>query len=175
MNLNKVILVGRVTANPELRRTPGGSSVSTFSVATNRVWTDKVKGKQEETEFHTIVAWGRTAEIASQYLQKGAMVMIEGRLRTRSWQDKQSVTHKATEIICETLQLGPRAANSGPNQSGPSGTGGVNGGSWSSRPASAQAPAGKQSDAEAPQSAAEEIPIINLDDEPMQMSDDIPF
>src|SRR5512141_2709221 len=100
MNLNKVLILGRVTADPQLRTTTSGTSVASFSVATNRVWKGK-DGKQEETEFHNIVAWGRTAEIASQFLKKGAMVYVEGRLQTRSWQDKQGQNRKTTEIICE--------------------------------------------------------------------------
>jgi single-strand DNA-binding protein len=164
MNLNKAIIVGRVTANPELRHTAGGASVTTFSVATNRVWTDKVKGKQEEVEFHNVVAWGRSAEIASQFLQKGAMVMVEGRLKTRSWQDKQGATHRATEIICESMQLGPKAA----------GSGGA-GGTWTSRGGGGKAAEDQSSPADAPQAAAEDIPVINLDEEPAQPTDDIPF
>jgi len=159
MNLNKVMIVGRVTANPELRRTPGGASVTSFGVATNRVWTDKVKGKQEETEFHNVVAWGRSAEIASQFLVKGATVLIEGRLRTRSWQDKQGASHKATEIICESLQLGPKPAGGGSNGAS---------GSWSSNRKPQEA-----ASKDAP--AMEEIPVINLDEEPGQGGEEIPF
>ncbi len=108
MNLNKVIIVGRVTADPELRSTPAGQSVSSFSVATNRVWTDKNGEKKEETEFHNIVAWARTAEIANQFLKRGGLVLIEGRLQTRSWEDKQAGQKRyRTEIIAERLQLGP--------------------------------------------------------------------
>lgn len=113
MNLNKAIIIGRVTANPELRKTGQGNSVTTFGVATNRVWNDASGAKKEETEFHNVVAWGRTAEIASQFLMKGSLVLIEGRLQTRSWQDKQGANHKTTEIICERLQLGPRPMGSG--------------------------------------------------------------
>lgn len=113
MNLNKVFILGRVTANPELRKTPGGQSVTSFSIATNRVWTDKGGAKQEETEFHNVVVWGRQAEIATQFLTKGSLVLIEGRLKTRSWQDKQGATRKATEIISERMQLGPRPQGSG--------------------------------------------------------------
>lgn len=162
MNLNKAIIVGRVTANPELRRTAGGTSVTAFSVATNRVWTDKVKGKQEETEFHNVVAWGRQAEIASQFLTKGAMVMVEGRLKTRSWQDKQGATHRATEIICETLQLGPKPQGGSQN--------------WGAgRSAPPEARNGNGNEKKDDQPAAEEIPVINLDDEPAQGLDEIPF
>lgn len=113
MNVNKVIIVGRVTADPQLRSTPSGQSVSGFGVATNRVWTDKSGAKQNETEFHNVVVWGRTAEIAAQYLKKGSLVFIEGRLRTRSWQDKQGQPRKTTEIVTERLQLGPRVQGAG--------------------------------------------------------------
>jgi single-strand DNA-binding protein len=115
MNLNKVFVIGRVTATPELRSTPGGQPVSSFSVATNRTWIDKTGTKQEEVEFHNIVVWGKQAQVAAQYLVKGALVYIEGRLRTRSWQDKQSGgQRRTTEIICERIQLGPRAAGTQP-------------------------------------------------------------
>lgn len=156
MNLNKVIIVGRLTADPQLRQTPSGLSVGSFGVATSRVWKDKSGAKQEETEFHNIVVWGRQAEIASQFLSKGGLVMIEGRLRTRSWQDKQGGQRKSTEIICERLQLGPRP-------------GGVAGG------------AGKASQGEKldDSSAApkEEIPTINFEEEGAAeiKPEDLPF
>ena len=109
MNLNKVILVGNLTSDPELRSTPSGQTVCNFRMATNRVWTDKASGqKQQETEYHTIVAWGRLAEIASQFLTKGSLAMIEGRLRTRSWQDSVGNKRFRTEVVAQTLQLGPR-------------------------------------------------------------------
>ena len=103
MDLNKVILVGRVTADPQVRTTPGGQSVVTIGVATNRVWTDKAGAKQEETEFTNVVIWGRQAEIAGQYLTKGAMVLVEGRLQTRSWTDKQGQQRKTTEVMCDRM------------------------------------------------------------------------
>jgi len=108
MNYNKAIIVGRVTADPQVRSTPAGQSVTTIGVATNRTWTDKTGQKQEQTEFHNVVIWGRQAEVAGQYLTKGATVLIEGRLQTRSWTDKQGVVRKSTEIMCEQLQLGQR-------------------------------------------------------------------
>ena len=109
MNLNKVILVGNLTSDPELRSTPSGQTVCNFRMATNRVWTDRASGqKQQETEYHTIVAWGRLAEIASQFLTKGSLTMIEGRLRTRSWQDSAGNKRFRTEVVAQTLQLGPR-------------------------------------------------------------------
>src|ERR1700735_79516 len=118
MDLNKVMLVGRVTADPQVRTTPGGQSVATIGVATNRVWNDKNNQRKEETESHNVVLWGRQAEIAGQYLKKGAMVLIEGRLRTRSWTDKQNQPRKTTEIVAERLQLGPRPQGGGQGQGG---------------------------------------------------------
>src|SRR3989344_4951640 len=123
MNLNKVLIVGRVTADPQVRQTTSGASVSSFSVATNRVWTDKAGAKQEETEFHNVVTWGRQAEIAGQFLTKGSLVLIEGRLQTRSWQDKQGGQRKTTEIICDRLQLGPRPHSTGSTSSPQAGSG----------------------------------------------------
>lgn len=109
MNLNKVFLIGRLTNDPQLRSTPSGQSVASFSIATNRNWTDKQGAKQVDVQFHNIVAWGRQAEIVSQYMKKGGLIMIEGRLQTRNWKDKQEQTRSTTEIVCESLQLGPRA------------------------------------------------------------------
>ncbi len=109
MNLNRVILVGRVTSVPEMRTTQGGQSVCTIRIATNRNWTDSSGQKQEQTEFHSVVLWRRLAEIASQFLTKGSLVLIEGRLQTRSWQDTSGNTRWRTEIIAERMQLGPRS------------------------------------------------------------------
>lgn len=113
MDLNKVIIVGRATAQPEIRRTPSGLSVTTFGVATNHTSKDKDGNKKEQTEFHSVVLWGRTAEVAAQFLTKGAMCMVEGRLQTRQWQDKQGVKRKTTEIVGERFQLGPRPKGEG--------------------------------------------------------------
>lgn len=111
MNLNKVFLVGRLVNDPEMRSTPAGQSVCSFRLATNRVWTDRESGqKQEKTEYHNIVLWRRLAEIASQFLAKGSLVLIEGRVETRSWQDSAGNKRFRTEIIGERMQLGPRAA-----------------------------------------------------------------
>ncbi|MDO8668729.1 MAG: single-stranded DNA-binding protein [Candidatus Buchananbacteria bacterium] len=114
MNLNKAIIIGNVTADPEVKNTPSGQSVSSFSVATNRMWTDKQGQKQTQAEFHNIVAWGRLAEIVGQYLTKGGLVMVEGRIQTRNWTDQQGVKHWKTEIIAENIQLGPRSGQAGP-------------------------------------------------------------
>ena len=111
MYLNKVFLVGRLTADPILRTTPSGQSVCSFRIATNRVWTNRDSGqKQEDTQYHSIVLWRRLAEISSQFLAKGSLVLIEGRLQTRSWQDPSGKNQYRTEVIAERMQLGPRAA-----------------------------------------------------------------
>lgn len=110
MNLNKVFLIGRLTQDPELRSTPSGQSVATLRMATNRVWNDPAGGKKDFTEFHTVVAWGRLGEIANQYLKKGGLVMIEGRIQTRTWTDPNNNKRYFTEVVAEGLQLGPRTA-----------------------------------------------------------------
>lgn len=115
MNLNKVFILGRLTADPQLRSTPGGQQVASFSVATNRVWTDKSGQKKEMAEFHNVVVWGRQAEVASRFLNKGGLVFVEGRLQTRAWEDKQGQKRKTTEIIADRFQLGPRPGG-GPRQ-----------------------------------------------------------
>jgi single-strand DNA-binding protein len=115
MNLNKVYLIGRLTQNPEAKSTPSGQNVCTFGLATTRVWNNpQTKERQEKTEFHNIVLWGRLADIATRYLTKGGLVMIDGRLQTRSWQDKQGVKKYRTEIVGENLQMGPKTS-SGPS------------------------------------------------------------
>ncbi|MCL4405285.1 MAG: single-stranded DNA-binding protein [Patescibacteria group bacterium] len=115
MNLNKVLLIGRLTADPQVRSTPGGAQVTSFSMATNRNWTDKSGAKKEATEFHNVVVWGRQAEIAAKFLSKGSEVYVEGRLQTRSWEGKDGQQRKTTEIVCERMQLGSRR---GPSDSG---------------------------------------------------------
>ncbi|MDD4875396.1 MAG: single-stranded DNA-binding protein [Candidatus Pacebacteria bacterium] len=112
MNLNKVFLIGRVASDPELRSTPSGQSVCSFRMATNRVWKDSSGQKKEDAQFHSIVLWGKQAEMASQYLTKGSLTYIEGRLQTRSW-DSQGGKKYITEIIGERIQLGPKSANAG--------------------------------------------------------------
>ena len=110
MNLNKVFLIGRLTRDPESRTLPSGQNVSNFGLATNRVWTNSgTNEKQEQTEFHNIVAFGKLADICNQYLTKGSLVLIEGRIQTRSWQDQNGGTKYRTEIITERLQMGPKS------------------------------------------------------------------
>ncbi len=113
MNLNKVTLIGRLAADPELRTTPSGQNVVTLRVATNRVWNDRNGQKQEQVEFHTVIAWGALADISSKYLRKGQLAFFEGRLQTRSWQGQDGVKKYKTEVVAENLQLGPKASNTG--------------------------------------------------------------
>jgi len=104
-SLNKVFLIGNLGKDPELRYTPAGRPVANFSMATTEHWTDKSGEKQKRTEWHNIVLWGRQAEVANQYLKKGSSCYIEGRIVTRSWEDKDKVKHYRTEIEGLALQL----------------------------------------------------------------------
>ena len=114
MSVNKVILVGRLGQNPEVRYTPSGAAVANFSVATNESWTDKSGQKQERTEWHRVVVWGKLAELCSQYLSKGRQCYVEGRLQTRQWQDKDNQTKYTTEVQAQTIQfLGGASAGAG--------------------------------------------------------------
>lgn len=108
MNINKAIIVGRLTRNPETRITSTGQTVCSFGVATNRVWKDASGAKQEKTEYHNIITWGRLAEICQNYLVKGQIVFVEGRIETRSWEGPDGTKRTRTEIIAENLQLGPK-------------------------------------------------------------------
>jgi len=109
MNVNKAIILGNVTRDPEIRSLPSGQNVASFGVATNRFWTDKNGEKKSQVEFHNVITFGRLAEIAQKFLKKGSLVYIEGRLQTRNWQDQQGVKHYRTDIIAERIQLGPKS------------------------------------------------------------------
>lgn len=109
MDLNRATIIGRLTRDPELRSLPSGRSVASFSVATNRVWSDNGGQKQKQVEYHNVVAWARLAETASQYLKKGSQVYVEGRLQTREWTSQDGTKKTRTEIICENfIMLGSR-------------------------------------------------------------------
>lgn len=109
MYLNKVMLIGNLTRDPEIKALPSGIKVCTFAIATNRVWKDKNGAKQEVADFHNIVAFGRQAEVVAQYMKKGSNVYVEGRIQTRSWDDKGSGEKKyRTEIVADTIQFGSR-------------------------------------------------------------------
>ncbi len=120
MYINKAILFGNLTRDPEMRALPSGMNVVNFSIATNRVFKDKDGKKQEQTDFHNVVVFGRQADTVNQYLRKGSSAYIEGRMQTRSWDDKKSGEKKyRTEVVADSIQFGPRS----------SGTGGSGGGS----------------------------------------------
>jgi len=157
MNVNKVLLVGRLTRDPEVRNTQSGQTVTSVSMATNSFWKDKNGQRQERTEFHNVVLWGRLGEIAGQYLTKGAEAYIEGRLQTRKYTTKDGMERRTTEIVAENLQLGARA------QSG-------QGAPRSFTPAAPSQPAPASASAEEP------IPTINLDEEQDEVKiEDVPF
>ncbi|MFL5812765.1 MAG: single-stranded DNA-binding protein [Bdellovibrionia bacterium] len=171
MSVNKVILVGRLGQNPEVRYTPSGAAVANFSVATNESWSDKNGQKQERTEWHKVVVWGKLAELCNQFLAKGRQVYLEGRLQTRQWQDKDGQTKYTTEIQAQTIQfLGGQGAERGPGMDqsmgqsmggGNSGYGQGGGGGYNRG-----APQGAGPSGPGPQFGAEE---------PSFTEDDIPF
>ena len=109
MNLNKAMVIGFLTRDPEIRTTPNGKTVASFSIATNYIWTDQSGQKREKAEFHNIVAWARLAEICGQYLKKGSKIYLEGRLQTRDWVGQDSVKRYRTEIIAENMIMLDRA------------------------------------------------------------------
>lgn len=113
MDLNKVMLIGRLTRDPELRTIPSGVQVATFAVATNRVYTDSSGARQEAVEFHEMVLWRRLAEIAAQYLRKGSKVYVEGRLQTRSWDDPNGLKRYKTEVVAENMIMLDRPVGAG--------------------------------------------------------------
>ncbi len=117
-SLNRAQIIGNLTRDPELRQTGSGQSVTSFGVATNRVWKDASGAKQEEVEFHNVVAWGRVAEICAQYLRKGSKVYIEGRLRTRDWEGQDGQKRRTTEIITENMVMLGRPSQGGSSSPG---------------------------------------------------------
>ena len=114
MFLNKVILIGNLTRDPELRSLPSGVKVCSFSLATNRVWKDKAGVRQESADYHNVVVFGRQAETVAQYMKKGSSMLVEGRMQTRSWDDKNSGEKKyRTEVVADRTQFGPKGAGAG--------------------------------------------------------------
>lgn len=148
MDLNKVQIIGRLTRDPEIRTTPNGANVAAFSVATSFNWTDQQGQKKEQTEFHNVVAWRKLADIIGQYLKKGSQVYIEGRLQTRSWEDKEGgKKNYRTEIVADNMIMLGRP-----------GQGSSSGAAPASTPGESAQPAPKES-----------LPDIQIDDS------DIPF
>jgi single-strand DNA-binding protein len=154
MYLNKALLIGNLTRDPELRAIPSGTKVVQFSLATNRTWKDQSGAKKEATEFHNIVAFGRQAEVIAQYCKKGSSIYVEGRIQTRSWEGQDGKKNYRTEVVLENFQFGPRAGGA-------------------AAPAAGQQP--RQSDAEAPQKEAQaDLDTIEYPEEEINL-EDIPF
>ena len=113
MYLNKAMVIGNLTRDPEIKALPSGAKVCSFSVATNRVWKDKNGAKQEAADYHNIVVFGRQAETAGQYLKKGSSVLVEGRMQTRSWDGADGQKKYRTEVVADRVQFGPRSSGTG--------------------------------------------------------------
>ncbi len=113
MYLNKAIIIGNLTRDPEMKSLPSGIRVATFSLATNRVWKDKNGAKQESVDYHNIVVFSKTAELVGQYLKKGQSALVEGRMQTRSWDDASGVKKYRTEVVADRVQFGPKAGGAG--------------------------------------------------------------
>jgi single-strand DNA-binding protein len=154
MYLNKAFLIGNLTRDPELKALPTGTKVASVSLATNRVWKDQKGARQESTEYHNVVAFGRQAETLAQYAKKGTSLYVEGRLQTRSWDAQDGQKKYRTEIILESFQFGPKAGGA---------------------PSSGRPTSSGVSDAEAPQKdASPDLDTIEYPDEEINL-EDIPF
>lgn len=160
MNINKIIILGRLTRDPEMRTTPNGQTVANITVATSRRWKGTDGQWQEKSEFHNVAAWGKQGEVIGQYFTKGQEIYIEGRLETRNWDDKDSGKKMyRTEIILDKFEFGAKPGGNNAGQGDYSST------PQQSRPAAKPAP--KKDD---------EIPTINLDDEQDEIKiEDVPF
>ena len=142
MYLNKALIIGNLTRDPELRALPSGIKVCSFSVATNRVWKDKNGTRQDSTDYHNVVVFARQAETAAQYLKKGASVLVEGRMQTRSWDGQDGQKKYRTEIVADRVQFGPRAGGAGGDFGG--GAGSASGGASGFASGSSAGGAGKK-------------------------------
>ncbi|MFH1473057.1 MAG: single-stranded DNA-binding protein [bacterium] len=149
MYLNKAIIIGNLTRDPELKSLPSGVQVASFGVATNRVWKNKEGVKQESVEFHNIVVFGRQAETTAQYMRKGSSILVEGRMQTRSWDASDGTKKYRTEIVADRIQFGPRSGDGATRD--------------------AAAPSNKEDTTEAPPIETIDYPEENVN------TDDIPF
>ena len=153
MYINKAIIYGNLTRDPEIKSLPSGTQVCEFGVATNRVWKDKNGAKQESVDYHNIVVFGRQAELVKQYLHKGAGVFLEGRIQNRSWDAKDGTKRYRTEIVADRIQFGPKS-------------GGSTGGSYEQKSSAPKDTSGAE--------AGEKAPAIEYPEEEIN-SEDIPF
>ncbi len=147
MDLNKAMIIGRLTRDPESKTTPTGQSVTSFGIATNLRWTDGQGQKKEKVEYHNIVAWRKLAEICAQYLKKGSKVYIEGRLQTRSWEGQDGSKKNRTEIVADNMIMLDSKGGSAPSEQAP---------------AQAQAPADKKKSAPPKAEGEEEINVEDI-------------
>jgi single-strand DNA-binding protein len=160
MYLNKALIIGNLTRDPEVRALPSGIKVCSISVATNRVWKDKNGARQEAADYHNVVVFGRQAETAAQYLRKGASILVEGRIQTRSWDDKDGQKKYRTEIVADRVQFGQRAG------------GAAAGAGYADKSASMPAAGASANTASAP--AAANLDTIDYPEDEIN-PDDIPF
>lgn len=171
MDLNKVMIIGRLVRDPELRTTGTGQTVASFSVATNFTWKDQSGAQQSRVEYHNIVAWRRLAEIVGQYLKKGRQIYVEGRLQTRSWDDQQGQKKYRTEVVADNMiMLGP-GGGAGAGEGGGAGTGATAGisssaGTAVSGGAVADTPTGAASESSGPTSGPAPDEEIRIEDIP---------
>lgn len=167
-SINKVILIGNLGRDPEVRYSPNGNAMCNVTIATSRNWKDKTTGdKVEETEWHRVVFYDRLAEIAGEYLKKGRSVYVEGRLKTRKWQDKEGKDNYTTEIVADNMQMLGGREGMGGGGGGEEGGGGYGGRGGGDREEPRSAPASRP----APQKPAAQKSATGFDD----MDDDIPF
>ncbi len=164
MYINKALVYGNLTRDPELRALPSGAQVANFSVATNRVWKDQNGARQENTDYHNVVVFGRQAETAAQYLKKGSSVYIEGRMQTRSWDGQDGKKQYRTEVVADRVQFGPR-----PGATGGAGAGAGEGSSYGGG-AKASKPAARAGEPD----AIDGMPTVDYPEEEIN-PEDIPF
>jgi single-strand DNA-binding protein len=170
MNVNKVILIGRLTRDPEMRSTTSGQTIAKIGLATSRTWTDKNGQKQDQVEYHNLTLWGRLGEIAGQYLVKGQECYFEGRLQTNSYTGKDNVERKTTDIVVETMQMGSKPQTMGSSDTRnypPKANPAHNASSFQNQNAPSQNTRPQKE---------EDLPTINLDDEKEDVRiEDVPF
>ena len=160
MYLNKALIIGNLTRDPELKALPSGIQVASLSVATNRVWKDQNGSKQESTDYHNVVVFGRQAETAAQYLKKGSSVLVEGRMQTRSWDGQDGKKQYRTEVVADRIQFGNRP-------------GGEGAGASSSKPSSGSA-SSSSAKSSSKSNDADSFPSVDYPEEEIN-PEDIPF
>lgn len=171
MYLNKALIIGNLTRDPELKALPSGIQVASLSVATNRVWKDNNGAKQESTDYHNVVVFGRQAETAAQYLKKGSSVLVEGRMQTRSWDGQDGKKQYRTEVVADRVQFGNKPGEGSGGGSGSYSGGGSGAGSKPSYGSSASSAPAKSS---AKADDTDSFPSVDYPEEEIN-PEDIPF